>query len=136
MPFTYLSLMQFDKKQRLFILEIPEQQLYCPKTMIIILGHEIAHFVGTDIRNRDIRKNILFDIAASLILEGMIGYIEKNEIFSENIDEDGICTDLNEEINNLLCLYMERYTDKNFLSDKYPGKSQEVIDKNYKFIND
>lgn len=47
--------------QRLFFVEIPEQQVYYPKRMLIILGHETAHFVGRNLRLRKERLQALIN---------------------------------------------------------------------------
>lgn len=123
-----------NERYRLFMLEIPEQQLYDPKTMMVILGHEIAHFVGTDTRNRILRKDIILDISVRLILVGMRGYLEKHKVFQIKMTEKEICDGLDKEMNQMIRLYMDRYKDRDFFSDKYPDKGDAVIENNCRFI--
>ncbi|MBO5030300.1 MAG: hypothetical protein J6D08_00190 [Lachnospiraceae bacterium] len=46
-----------SENQRLIKVEIPEYSFYNIRNMMRILAHETAHYVGTDLRNRDGRVN-------------------------------------------------------------------------------
>ena len=52
----------------MFLVEIPEKQVYKPKQMLIMLAHEVAHFVGSDVRNRKKRFDCMIDICVELII--------------------------------------------------------------------
>lgn len=41
---------------RLFLVNIPENEIYDMRLMLIMLGHEVGHFVGKRVRNRPARK--------------------------------------------------------------------------------
>lgn len=57
---------QSDDK-RLFLVNIPENQAYHLELMMIMLCHEIGHFVGSEIRKRSSRKNCLIKALARMI---------------------------------------------------------------------
>lgn len=83
-------------KQRLFLVDIPEHQAYDPQLMMIMLGHEVGHFVGSEMRSRDIRyKYILKGLARVfsryLKQELIEGYGKKNarEYMNEELYWEG-----------------------------------------------
>lgn len=41
--------------QRLFLVNIPEHQAYNPRQMLVMLAHEVGHFVGQTVRDRERR---------------------------------------------------------------------------------
>ena len=52
---------------RLMLIAVPERQLYTPKWLSIVLGHEVSHFVGTDVRQRPVRHDVMIAISARLL---------------------------------------------------------------------
>lgn len=58
-----------SEKNRLFLAEIPENQVYKPKEMLTMLAHEVGHFVGKDIRNREERYNCIRNICAKIVVK-------------------------------------------------------------------
>lgn len=55
--------------KRLFLVEMPENQVYNPRRMLIMLAHEVAHFVGKNIRNRQMRFDCAEKIAGKIIVK-------------------------------------------------------------------
>ena len=60
--------------KRLFLVNIPEDQAYNPKQMLIMLGHEVGHFVGQEIRSRKKRVEHVINIMAKI----MVSYFRDN----------------------------------------------------------
>jgi hypothetical protein len=58
--------------KNVILLKIPERLLYQPRDLMIMLTHEIAHFVGEDIRNRVKR----YDCFINIIINSFISYIK------------------------------------------------------------
>lgn len=56
-----------SENKRLFLVNIPENQAYHLELMMITLCHEIGHFVGSDIRQREERKKSLVKALARVI---------------------------------------------------------------------
>lgn len=56
-----------SENKRLFLVNIPENQAYHLELMMIMLCHEIGHFVGSDIRQRGERKECLVSALARMI---------------------------------------------------------------------
>lgn len=46
-----------DDEYRLFKVEIAETTMYNLRDMLCILGHEVAHFVGTNILHKQFRRH-------------------------------------------------------------------------------
>ena len=55
----------------LVLVKVPVNLLYEPKTVLVALCHETAHFAGEKIRNRDDRKNLYILASAALIAENL-----------------------------------------------------------------
>lgn len=53
-------------ERRLFLVNIPEHQAYAPQLMMVMLGHEVGHFVGSEMRNRDIRYDYILKSLARI----------------------------------------------------------------------
>lgn len=53
---------------RTILIKIPERLLFDPETLIIILGHEVGHYVGEHIRMREVR----YEEARTIIILGII----------------------------------------------------------------
>ncbi len=67
-PSTEEFILPDGKYDRLIRLRVSHRSLSFPKSLCIILAHEAAHYSGTSIRSRKLRKNcILEDIAGLLV---------------------------------------------------------------------
>lgn len=64
--------------KRLFLVSVPEKQIYDMKLMLIMLSHEVGHFVGQAVRNRKYRYNCAIQIMANII----------SSYFRTNIEEE------------------------------------------------
>lgn len=54
-------------RNRLLLIEIPEKEIYDPQHIMIALSHEIGHFVGSRLRKREYRYEILSKALARMI---------------------------------------------------------------------
>ncbi len=62
------QLFDSDKdKHRLMLITLPERQLYTLQKLSIILGHEVSHFVGTDIKCRYERYICLINVVSRIL---------------------------------------------------------------------
>lgn len=57
-----------DNKFRLYEVDMAETRMYDIKAMLCILGHEVAHYVGTEIRSRETRYNHMLKINSRAII--------------------------------------------------------------------
>ncbi len=60
---------KMSKEKGLFIIEIPERAAFEPQIMLLALTHELGHVVGTEIRQRTKRAEILEQITCKVICE-------------------------------------------------------------------
>lgn len=55
----------------LVLVKIPVKLLYDPKTVLMALCHETAHFVGENLRNREMRKKMYIQASATLLVNSI-----------------------------------------------------------------
>lgn len=82
----------FDRlinNKRLFILEIPEYQIFDPKTLMPALIHEIAHKVGSKIRSREVRDDKIQELVVNTIIFDILHFLninyEKEELYHKKL---------------------------------------------------
>ncbi|MCC8150041.1 MAG: hypothetical protein LIO96_00865 [Lachnospiraceae bacterium] len=68
-----------EKTKSLMLITIPERNLYIPKWMVIVLTHEVSHFVGGNLRRREEREGYVFSILAR-IMELEVKELAKEEL--------------------------------------------------------
>ena len=56
-----------NERARLMLITIPERHIYVPKWLLNILGHEVGHFVGHTLRNRELRRDAWMRVTARLL---------------------------------------------------------------------
>lgn len=66
--YEFYSERRIRERLRLMRIEIPERFIYQPDLVCIYLTHEVAHFVGTDIRCRPKRHYVFLEILGNIIL--------------------------------------------------------------------
>lgn len=76
--FVHLS-----ESRRIFLVNIPENQVYDMDTMMIMLCHEVAHFVGRDIRNREMRTQKMVESLLQMIVWRYQIYIDEPKVGDE-----------------------------------------------------
>lgn len=67
-----------DEDNRLMLIAVPERQLYMPKGLSIMLGHEVSHYVGGEVRQRPLRHRVMMGIMARLLALEMNYFRYKN----------------------------------------------------------
>lgn len=55
-----------EEKERLMLITTPERNLYIPRWLCVVIAHEISHFVGVNIREREFRHKILLRITSHI----------------------------------------------------------------------
>lgn len=58
---------KLDEDDRLMLITVPERHLYSTRWLMVILSHEISHFVGRTIRNREMRHKKWLRISARIL---------------------------------------------------------------------
>lgn len=68
---------------RVILIRVPEQLLFNPKCFMIILGHEVGHYVGGDGRMRGDR----YKVAKIVIINGILKYWFESAGLNQYVDE-------------------------------------------------
>lgn len=71
-PVTTLINTGLATEDRLIRFLSSQRSLYMPRHFIILITHELAHYVGRDIRNRHLRLQCIAKILACLLAEGIL----------------------------------------------------------------
>lgn len=112
-----------SENNRMFLVEIPEHQIYNIKLMLIMLGHEVAHIVGKEIRKREERKEKAIYISAKIVTTYMKNALRtwKNHKWKECIAY--VCSSdvLWQEIENEIVDKLQQFLEPDFLRE-YLGK--------------
>lgn len=104
------------KERRLIRVEIPEHEYYDLQRMMIILSHEVAHYVGRGIRERKWRyKSFLRAIAHVYIYYVRQQYYVHMNEYPYNSD---ISARLEERMASLLEIVLEREENEKYLEEK------------------
>lgn len=71
-PATSLINMGLDRDKRLIRFCCSQRSLYMPRHFLIILTHEIAHYVGAEIRHRELRCGNIIETLSWFMAEGIL----------------------------------------------------------------
>ena len=66
-PSSALLDFNIDNNNRIIIFNVSQRALYLPRHFIIILTHELAHYVGVFIREREKRRDCIINILSEVI---------------------------------------------------------------------
>lgn len=104
-PTTGIFDMGLSSERRLIEIQISRSMMYMPRSLMVILAHEVSHYVGTDTRARDLRNSQYLKIVALTITESMFDPVKIKEFteitqkYIENLKEnvytyfiEGLCT--------------------------------------------
>lgn len=121
---------------RLMLITVPERKLYSPRWLLIILAHEISHFVGRKIRQREKRhdiwreisarvieleiKKFVYDLAGKNIKDKIESYLEKDIFWLNNLIE-------------LLC-FREKANYPDGVKNYHSYASKEILEQAYREI--
>lgn len=70
-------------RNRILIVEIPEEIMFTPKQFIVELIHEIGHYVGDFVRSRDVRR----EKAISIWTECLGYFLMENKVLKNDLKE-------------------------------------------------
>ena len=107
------------------MIETPERQMYQIRFMLFVLGHEVAHFVGKKIRNREQRKDSVIKICSRFICLSMKSYYEGLEATTLEVNN---WDNLGLEIQNMIQFYLNRNLNPEYL-EKYGYSDRNIAKK-------
>lgn len=124
---------QISDTKRLFLVEIPENQIYSPKMMMVMLAHEVSHFVGTGVRNREKRLECAEQILSKIIIKYVRAQVKqyiigRNETSGERefrfIDNEKFWKKAEADIANKISTFAGNY--RSYLENKkFSGMTEE-----------
>ncbi len=119
-------------RRRLFFIEIPEQQMYNLKQTFIMIGHEIAHFVGTDVRCRRERKMHMIRLCSRIIALSMKNYLADADDFVREHVNDLDFENVESKLCEWLVFFVDRESTMEYLREKkyYPSATESMVEKN------
>lgn len=121
-----------SENSRMFLVEIPEHQIYDIKLILIMLGHEVAHIVGKGIRNRSERKKRAVTITAKIVASYMENALktweapEWKECIAYVCNSDTVWSEIETEIADELNKFLEEETLREYLKGEYQRKSRKT----------
>ncbi len=115
--------------QRLFLVNIPEHQAYNPKQMLVMLAHEVGHFVGQTVRDRERRLKHARIIMAKMLVVYFRDFL-RQEITDENewqsLQTDAFLTELEKSLRKQIEVYLNKLEDREYLTTvKFVGINSE-----------
>lgn len=130
--------LKVSNERRLFFIEIPEQQMYNLKQTFITIGHEIAHFVGTDVRCRHERKTHMVRLCSRIIALSMKNYLANGDSFVRDHADDLDFEKAESKLCEWLDFFIKRELDEDYLRKKkyYPSITDNMVEKNLKYKED
>lgn len=126
-----------SEDSRMFLVEIPEHQIYNTKLMLIMLGHEVAHIVGKNIRRRDERKIKAINISAKIVVAYMKNALETwtdhkwEECIEYVCNSDELWNEIEDEIIIELQKFLTPDCLKEYLKEEYQ-EGEDTKDISYK----
>nr|WP_308624380.1 hypothetical protein [uncultured Eisenbergiella sp.] len=129
---------------RLFLVDIPEKQVFDPKLMMIMLSHEISHFVGRGIRKRDYRLECMNIMLAKVFVRYLRqslrqetaakGIAEEEEHFGY-IAGDEYWSSLEREVKKQLLRLMPLERENRFIEKRFTKMDEDKKEWWKKYLN-
>lgn len=121
---VYELFLHISDNERLLMVEMPEWQVFDLKGMMIKLGHEIAHYVGRGLRNREKR----YDCAIELLARSIRLYLENDaEITKEIVTADSrkIFDEVEDFLGDLIKEQLKQYQTEEGLKEQFQNWKEE-----------
>ena len=103
------------RPRHLFRVEIPESHTYKLKLMFITLGHEVSHFVGRSIRNREYRYQSIVKMSGRMVTIMLKEYLAYVDVFHSSCFEEDIWNAIEQDITGWIESNIQRYLDPYYL---------------------
>lgn len=132
--FSKVKIMQLFESDaeddRLMLIAVPERQLYMLKGLSIILGHEVSHYVGTEVRQRFVRHKTLIGIMTRLLALEMNFYRYKvcSRDWKNTVENIISKSKLHERLEELILAEDEAICENSKeVADKYHSGNSAII---------
>lgn len=84
-PTTSLICLGLPHGDRLICVRLSQRSLYMPRNLFVILAHEIAHYVGGEIRCRKERAAYILRTVSAVIAKGIVSGVEQDNARVGNV---------------------------------------------------
>ena len=117
--------------KRLFLVSIPENQTYDMRLMMVMLGHEVGHFVGQALRNREYRYSCAIQLMAKITAAYIRHKLEKNKMYGQLVHCDYIEVDeywrrFDSKLETYLKVHMDKLGNLEYLKKYRYRKDSEI----------
>lgn len=113
------------QKYRIMKVEVPEESYYNFKCLMVILAHEMAHYVGREYRNRKCRYMAIIKSYSHVYLEYVKRMLGELTDWSVSIDEKKWNV-IQGKLEFMIQNGVAQYENVTFLSKKYPELSDDI----------
>lgn len=124
-PMTSFLPFAVQERNRLICVKISQRFLYMPRALVIFLSHELAHYIGDTIRNRELRLKLLVCSLSYFIAEGIY---KEDDIGSD--DQNSVSRwvkQTRENLMNRFIQYVEEERWGNKTDESYYGETIKVF---------
>lgn len=130
----------YRELKRLMLMTVPERHLYIPRWLMILIGHEVSHFVGRGLRERRTRHELLLKMSARILELEFHSYMYHSlkERYGENASYEVIAEN-EEALSEIEGLLMEqaeeaerKLPEEEQLYKYHSMNSERIIDEAYR----
>ena len=127
---TELISMGLPHGNRLICVKLSQRSLYMPRELLLILAHEIAHYVGDDIRNRKERAHCIICTVSAVLANNILYGSALNKEEEDLVERlTNFESDLQELIRSKLENgLMERIPDQEYYADAVRAHMESELD--------
>lgn len=125
------NLFDFGKEtdKRLIYIYLSQRTLFLPKNLMIILAHEMGHYVGRNIRMREKRWTCLLHSISKCIVEGIV--CEGGDIRYRNREEDEVgeiyVKSVSDKLFPKISVFLDSFCRKELAGDFHGKKTAEIL---------
>lgn len=112
-PSTSIDEKEKYKLDKVIFINIPQKHLYQPRSLCIILAHELAHYVGNSLRNRNYRMQCAAEIILNLLYNEIFISYENSNIYKSTYIADAV-----DKIMDFVSNYRKAYESQFGLTDE------------------
>lgn len=115
-----------SNNKRLFFVSVPENQTYDMRLMLVMLGHEVGHFVGQAVRNREYRYESAIKIMTVITANFFRIKLRKT---SPDVQNEEFWKNFNQKFERYLKVQLDNLGEKDYLREyKFQGCGERELD--------
>lgn len=111
-PITHWLKLEKNPESFLVCAKISQRSLYMPQSFMIILAHEMGHYIGGSVRCRDIRAEKMIDFVTKRLTHLIFTNGSENSVFCSSM-----ATSFEETAKNTMISFMKNIEGKGYYGD-------------------